>query len=112
MPAASVRRDFPAFRERPGAAPFVYLDSAATSWKPQSVLDAVRRYDVECSANVHRATYAIAEEATLAYEGAREELGAFLGADPKTIVFTRGATDAIHVVAAGLCLQPDDRILV
>jgi cysteine desulfurase / selenocysteine lyase len=90
----------------------VYLDSAATSWKPTSVLDALRAYDTEFVANVHRGAHALAERATAEYERAREDVAAFVGTDPKTVVFTSGATAAIQLVVAGLGLAPGDRVLV
>ena len=77
----------------------VYLDSGATSQKPSSVLDAERHYYEFSNAAVHRGAHALAEEATDAYENARSEIAAFVGATPGEIVFTKNATEAINLVA-------------
>ena len=93
-----VRGRFPlltAKRERP----LVYLDSAATSQKPESVLAAMDDYYRRYNANIHRGIYAIAEEATAAYEDARARLARFIGAPPREVIFTRNSTEAINLVA-------------
>ena len=93
-----VRGRFPlltATRERP----LVYLDSAATSQKPESVLAAMDDYYRRYNANIHRGIYAIAEEATAAYEDARARLARFVGAPPREVIFTRNSTEAINLVA-------------
>jgi cysteine desulfurase / selenocysteine lyase len=96
-----VRKDFPILeRTTSKGKPLVYLDSAATSQKPRQVTDALREFDERYNANVHRGVYELAEEATQRYEGARAKLAAFLGAPgPETIVFTRGTTEAVNLVA-------------
>ena len=95
-----VRRDFPIFEREFHGKRLAYLDSAATSLKPRVVSEAVTAYDQAYSANVHRAIYAIGEEATAAYEGAREKVARFINApDPHEIVFVRNATEAINLVA-------------
>jgi len=94
-----VRVDFPIF-STPRPKPLIYLDSAATSQKPQAVLDAMDRYYTTCNSNIHRGVYAIAEEATALYEDARRRVAAFLNAaSPREIVFTRNSTEAINLVA-------------
>jgi cysteine desulfurase/selenocysteine lyase len=93
-----VRGRFPlltAGRERP----LVYLDSAATSQKPESVLAAMDDYYRRYNANIHRGIYAIAEEATAAYEDARARLARFIGAPAREVIFTRNSTEAINLVA-------------
>jgi cysteine desulfurase/selenocysteine lyase len=93
-----VRGRFPllmAKRERP----LIYLDSAATSQKPESVLAAMDDYYRRYNANIHRGIYAIAEEATAAYEDARARLARFVGAPPREVIFTRNSTEAINLVA-------------
>ncbi len=97
---AKVRQDFPIFRRTIHGRPLVYLDSAATAQKPQAVIDAILRYyENECS-NVHRGVYQLSEEATADYEGAREKVRRFLNAaDSHEIVFVRGTTEAINLVA-------------
>jgi len=95
-----VRRDFPIFEREFHGRRLAYLDSAATALKPRQVSDAVTAYDQAYSANVHRAIYAIGEEATAAYEGARDKVARFINApDPHEIVFVRNATEAINLVA-------------
>jgi cysteine desulfurase/selenocysteine lyase len=96
-----VRDDFPLLQRQIDGRRLVYLDSAATSQKPRAVLDALLRYYEEFNANVHRGIYRIAEEATAAYEASRATVAAFLGAArPEEVVFTRGTTEALNLVAA------------
>lgn len=98
--------DFPILARTVNGAPLTYLDNAATSQKPRSVIDAVRRYYEHCNANVHRAAHALADEATAAMEGARAKVQELLGAaESREIVFTRGTTESINLVAAGLAEQ-------
>ncbi|GBC98301.1 Cysteine desulfurase SufS [bacterium HR17] len=100
LDAESVRKDFPIFRRTVRGKPLIYLDSAATSQKPQCVIDAERAFYERYNANVHRGAYLIAEEATAAYETAREKVAKFINAPGKEcIVFTRGTTEAINLVA-------------
>ncbi len=95
-----IRRDFPIFERDFGGRRLAYLDSAATALKPRSVIDAVDAYHSRYSANVHRGIYTIGEEATAAYEGARQKVARFLCApDAREIVFVRNATEAINLVA-------------
>jgi len=98
----SIRADFPILKQvMYGDKPLVYLDSAATSQKPQIVIDAHKEYYENDNANVHRGIYALAHRATLAYEGAREKVRSFLNAGSnKEIIFTGSTTDAINLVAA------------
>jgi cysteine desulfurase/selenocysteine lyase len=96
---ANVRDDFPLLKELQDGKPLVYLDSAATSQKPQAVLDALAEYYRTYNANVHRGLYRIAERATLAYEQARRKLAAFIGARPEEVVFVRGTTEGLNLVA-------------
>jgi cysteine desulfurase/selenocysteine lyase len=93
----------------------VYLDSAATSQKPRVVLEALQHYYEEYNANVHRGLYRIAERATLAYEEARAKVAAFIGAPAEELVFTRGTTEAINLVAysyGDAFVGPGDEIVV
>ncbi|HOD49973.1 MAG TPA: cysteine desulfurase [Candidatus Hydrogenedentes bacterium] len=97
---AAIRRDFPILHTTVHGKPLVYLDNAATSQKPQAVLDAISRYYSETNANIHRGLYHLSEEATKAYDDARHKVMAFLNARLKCeIVFTRGATESINLVA-------------
>jgi len=95
-----VRRDFPILQQRVHGRPLVYLDSAATSQKPRSVIDAVARYYLEDNSNVHRGVHLLSERATQAYEAAREKVRRFVNAaHAHEIVFVRGTTEAINLVA-------------
>ena len=93
-----LKAQFPIF-SAPREKPLVYLDSAATSQKPQAVLDAMSQYYATCNANIHRGVYAIAEQATALYEDARRRFAAFVNASPREIVFTRNSTEALNLVA-------------
>ena len=97
---SEVRPDFPIFGRRVHGKPLVYLDNAATTQKPRPVLDALQHhYGTQCS-NVHRGVHLLSQEATAAYEGARETMRAYIGAaEAREIVFTRGTTEAINLVA-------------
>lgn len=95
-----VRRDFPALHQRVNGKPLIWLDNAATTHKPQVVLDAISRYYANDNSNIHRAAHTLAARSTDLYEGAREKVRRFLGAaDAKEIVFVRGTTEAINLVA-------------
>jgi cysteine desulfurase/selenocysteine lyase len=98
----SVRADFPILGRTPHGKKLVYLDSANTSQKPRQVIDTVSEYYREHNANLYRAVYELAEEATAMFETARMKLAAFIGApDPTTVVFNRGTTESINLVANG-----------
>jgi cysteine desulfurase / selenocysteine lyase len=95
-----IRRDFPILEREVNGKGLVYLDNAATSQKPRRVLDALADYYENHNANIHRGVHRLAEEATAAYEGAREKVARFLGArDTSSLVFTRGTTESINLVA-------------
>jgi cysteine desulfurase/selenocysteine lyase len=95
-----VRRDFPILRQRVNGKPLVYLDNAATSQKPQVVIDRLRRYYEQDNANIHRGVHFLSERATEDYEGARRTVQSFLNAgDWSEIIFVRSATEAINLVA-------------
>jgi cysteine desulfurase / selenocysteine lyase len=96
----SVRADFPILGRTPHGKRIVYLDSANTSQKPRQVIDTVSEYYREHNANLYRAVYELAEEATAMFETARMKLAGFIGApDPTTVVFNRGTTESINLVA-------------
>jgi cysteine desulfurase/selenocysteine lyase len=96
-----VRADFPILGRRIGSKPLAYLDNAATSQKPREVLDAIRHYYERGNANVHRALHTLGEEATAAFEDARKKTQAFINAAaPAEVIFTRGTTEAINLVAS------------
>jgi cysteine desulfurase/selenocysteine lyase len=95
-----VRRDFPILDTRVHGQPLVYLDTAASAQKPRQVLEAMDTCHREFYANVHRGIYHLAEKSTAAYEGVRETVRRFLGAEHREeIVFTRGTTEAVNLVA-------------
>ena len=97
--AEAVRADFPILARRINGKPLVYLDSAATSQKPAPVIDIMTDYYRRYNANPHRGVYAISEEATAAYEGARQRVAHFINAgSPKEVIFTRNTTEAINLV--------------
>lgn len=110
------RQDFPCLQQEAHGKPLVYLDSAATSQKPRAVIDAISRFYETSYSNVHRGAHLLSERATEAYEGARSRVAQFIGAaDPREIVFVRGATEAINLVAASYGranLQAGDEILL
>ncbi len=112
-----IRDDFPILSRqvRPGV-PLVYLDSAATSQKPISVIESMDRYYREMNANIHRGIHKLAEEATQAYESARQRIAEFINApSPEELIFTRNTTESINLVANSwgrAFLQPGDMILL
>src|SRR5579864_4108368 len=96
----TVRSDFPILRQRVHGRALVYLDNAATSQKPQMVIDAIGRYYERDNANIHRGVHFLSEHATEEYEAARRAVQGFLNAaDVSEIIFVRGATEAINLVA-------------
>lgn len=99
MITPALRADFPLLHVRMNGKPLIYLDSAATSQKPQAVLDALLSYYREYNANVHRGVYELAERATLAYEAAREKVATFIGARADDVIFVRGTTESINLIA-------------
>lgn len=112
-----IRKDFPVLhRKVHEEIPLVYLDNAATSQKPESVILSESDYYRLMNANVHRGMHTLAEEATAAYEATRVQLADFFNApDPTGVIFTRGTTEAINLVASSWCdanLQPGDEILL
>lgn len=116
MKTSQYRADFPIFKNLGVQREFVYLDSAATTLKPQSVISAIDLYYSHVSANVHRAVYKTSEIATAQYEGARETVRRFINAkSSKEIIFTSGTTQAINLVAQSFGrsrFQRGDEILV
>ncbi|MES2597712.1 MAG: cysteine desulfurase [Verrucomicrobiota bacterium] len=111
-----VRRDFPALHQRVNGHPLIYLDNAATTHKPQAVLDATSQFYGRDNSNIHRAAHALAERSTKLFEAGREKVRQFLGAaDAKEIVFLRGTTEAINLVANSYGrhhVGPGDEILL
>ncbi|MFZ1768505.1 MAG: cysteine desulfurase [Caldilinea sp.] len=113
----ALRQDFPILqRMLPNGRPLIYLDNAATSQKPQSVLDAMDDYYRRYNANVHRGVHTLSEEATAAFEAARTKVAQFINApSARQVVFTRGATESINLVAhtwGRANLGPGDEVLI
>lgn len=110
-----LRADFPIFSRQVSGHPLVYLDSANTSQKPSSVIDAVASHYASHNANVARAMHQIGAEATMAYEGAREKVASFIGAGrSEEIIFTKNASEALNLAANCLCqgLGSDDEVVI
>jgi len=114
--ALDVKRDFPILHQEVRGKPLVYLDSAATTQKPQAVIDALVHYYAHDNANVHRGVHALSERSTKAYEGAREKVRRFLNAkETKELIFVRGCTEAINLVAQSFGrskVGPGDEVLI
>jgi len=113
---AAIRRDFPILDQQVHGNPLVYLDNAASSQRPWQVIDAISRYYEHDHANVHRGVHTLSQRATDAYEGARATVQRFINAhSTKEIVFTRGTTEAINLVAQSYLrprIQAGDEILI
>jgi cysteine desulfurase / selenocysteine lyase len=114
--AQALKRDFPILRERVNGRPLVWLDNAATTQKPQSVIDRLKYFYEHENSNVHRAAHELAARATDAYESAREKVRRFLNASStREIIFVRGATEGINLVAQSWGrrnVQKDDEIVI
>jgi cysteine desulfurase/selenocysteine lyase len=96
----AIRKDFPILSRRVNGKPLIWFDNAATTQKPQIVIDTLAQYYGEYNSNIHRATHTLAKQATSAYEAAREKMQIFLGAtSTDEIIFLRGTTEAINLVA-------------
>ena len=106
-----VRQDFPLLTRQAAGRPIVYFDNAATSLKPQKVVDAVTRYMVYSTANIHRGNHTLAQEASIAYENVREKAARFIRCSSQEVIFVRGATEGINLVAAGMNLQKDENVV-
>ncbi len=116
LDAERVRHDFPILEREVNGRPLVYLDSAASSQRPISVLRALERYETQCHANVHRGVHALSQAATEAFEGARDRVRRFINArSVREVVFVRGTTEGINLVAQSYGrsrLGPGDEILI
>jgi cysteine desulfurase/selenocysteine lyase len=109
--ARRLRPEFPLLSRVIDGNPLVYFDTASTTPKPRAVIEAVMHYYESATANVHRGVHTLGEEATRLYEAARLEVAALLGAGPDEIVFVRGATEAINLVAHALRLTKEDEVV-
>ena len=116
MNAYDIRKQFPILNQEVNGHPLVYLDSAATSQKPQVVLDALEDYYSGYNSNVHRGVHTLGTKATDAYEGAREKVQKFINAEStEEIIFTKGTTASLNLVAASYGrtnVQKGDEIVI
>lgn len=113
---ARLRRDFPLLSTRMNGHPLVYLDNAATTQKPRSVIDALSNHYKRGNANVHRGAHGLSDQATRRFEQVRQQLAQWIGAaSHREIIWTRGTTEGINLVAQSYLrprLKPGDRILL
>ena len=116
LDVARVRQDFPILSEQVNGKPLVYLDSAATSQKPQVVIDTLSRYYASQNANIHRGVHTLSQQATEAYEATRSKVRALLNAqDEREIIFVRGTTEGINLVASTFGranVGPGDEVII
>ena len=112
--AEAIRAEFPILSRQVNGKPLIYLDSAASAQKPQAVIDAMVRSMTTSYSNVHRGLHTLANETTDAYEAARRSVARLINTDPSQIVFTKGGTEAINLVAAGIShtVKAGDEIIV
>ena len=109
-----LRKDFPILSVKVHGKPLIYLDNAATSQKPKSVIDAVKDYYENYNANIHRSIHTLGEEATAAYEQAHKKVSDFINADFEEVIFTKNTTESINLLAYSLTqgLKPADEIVI
>ena len=116
LDVAKIREDFPILKQMVHGKPLVYLDNAATSQKPQAVIDSLVQYYTTTNSNVHRGVHTLSQQATEDYEGARAKVREFIGAaEDQEIIFVRGTTEGINLVAQSFGRQnvgPGDEIIV
>lgn len=105
MKMKQIRKDFPLLNKKINNKDLIYFDNAATSQKPQEVINAVTHFYESQNSTIHRAVYAFGEQATTLYEQARATVAEFINADQHEIVFTKGTTEGINAVAAGWALE-------
>ena len=111
-----IRKQFPVLEQSINGKPLIYLDNAATTQKPLTVINEINRYYTEDNSNIHRGMHALAERATAAYENTRKSVAHFINAnESEEIIFTKGTTDSINLVAhslGGSILKPGDEVLI
>lgn len=116
MDVEQIRKDFPMLQKKMHGKPLIYLDSAATAQKPQSVIDAMSDFYANHYGTVHRAVYELAAHSTQKYQEIREKIRRFLNAEKvEEIIFTRGTTDSINLVASSFgkaFIQPGDEVII
>lgn len=112
---AGMRTDFPILTRKINGHDLIYFDSAATTQKPQSVIDAITEYYSLHNANVHRGIHTLSDEATTAYENTRRKIAAFINCDYEEVIYTRNATEALNTIAFSYGrknVKPGDRIVI
>ena len=113
---SAIRKQFPVLEQSANGKPLIYLDNAATTQKPLTVINEINRYYTEDNSNIHRGVHALAERATAAYENTRKSVAHFINAnESEEIIFTKGTTESINLVAqslGGSILKPDDEVLI
>jgi len=107
-----IRSDFPILKRQVNNKPLVYFDNGATTQKPLAVINSIVKYYSEQNANIHRGVHTLSREATELFEGARQTVAKFIGANASSIVFTSGTTDGINIVANGLQFPKGSEIIV
>src|SRR5687767_4036947 len=110
-----LRNEFPILKQTVNGRPLVYLDNGATTQKPVSVIRSMQEYYTTYNSNVHRGVHTLSQQATAAYEAARHQVAAFIGAHHHEVVFTKGTTDAINLVANGFrkeILKEGDEVVI
>ena len=111
-----VRADFPILDRKVNGKSLVYFDNGATAQKPKSVIDAIQKYYSEENSNIHRGVHTLSQEATTAYEVAREKMRAYISAaHTEEVIFTKGTTDGINLVASTFGrqnLQEGDEVII
>ena len=112
----NIRNDFPILKRKIYDKPLVYLDNAATTQKPQSVIDRISKYYAEENCNIHRGVHSLSQEATTAFEQTREQIASFINAPGKEeVIFTKGTTESINLVASSFgrkVLRKGDEVLI
>ena len=113
---SAIRKQFPVLEQSVNGKPLIYLDNAATTQKPLTVINEINRYYTEDNSNIHRGVHALAERATAAYENTRKSVAHFINAnESEEIIFTKGTTESINLVArslGGSILKPGDEVLI
>lgn len=111
----NIRNQFPALEQKVNGNPLIYFDSAATSLKPQSVINSISEYYSTINSNVHRASHFLSSKSTNAFEDARNKVGHFINASSKDIIFTSGTTDSINTIVNALehnYLKSGDEVII
>jgi len=111
MSMKDLKKDFPILERKVNGKDIVYLDNAATTQKPNQVIEAISNYYKNNNANIHRSVHKLSEEATAAHEGARKKVGKFINANEREIIFTRGCTESINLVSHALRLKKGDSVV-